>query len=1066
MSATVQGGGQPPDPPVGLLSRTVFPSPIVERILTGRIRHSRYVDAIFVSRGSVVVKERGHDGQFSNIAFTSNFGSPVVAADIVGKRVRRPRDADVDHPKVKLEALDLKMDQCALQPSHKLVLLLEAGELLFLTMTRDGTHAWTFDHVRQSLPPAADALQDWRFLAVHPDSHAMAVSSWSGHVAVLTFSDSLQIRSTLYFDSGITILLMDFLYSSADDSTVYLMLVGRKDDRFRILVYSWDPQQPLTPVLPYRYNLDWRHPIPNLLIPLANTPGGFVLGALQQLSLYSNAHVGSIQKSVEYTDVPVFTPEPSQNPESSFEHPLWTNWARASRWFTNSDCLYLIREDGVVYNVEVGTELESVKNYNGHVLEGLDFVRSGQPTCLRGNIASAFALYQPEEDNDDGPDVLLFAGDLSDGAHYEIGQTQPHAGDDPMIIVLAPQQKEIFYNWAPFLDVAVVPPQRRSREISRHAYKSRPEDHLNDRSRVFATSGKGSWGAVCELRMGREFIVDSTLELEDMLKGANTAWSIHNTSADWRFDFVSTPFQTVVINWLRQEIEPQQLCDTPTLAVGLLKPFGKTDFIREFILQVTTSSITLLKVQLRLEDEGEPLHTLCVVQSWQQTSVLAAMDVSTGLIVLATRRGDDMFLSLKQIQHIDDDDWQLSQLGESLLCNHDPTCISIFSFPAHSAVIKQEEGVPASQPLQFVAFGTNVGEIAISRIDSIGLGPLKYYILCGETASEMASETACESLCVVSNPESPDCQLICGLRNGALIIGRLLIEDTVARLDLGSTTNFYMGSTSPSLKITADSHGLGCFVYGGVDTCYLDFGHGRTEGMTLSNVWITNRADRSLNQPPMGAICLINDQTGQSDQPSRVLCLSIHGRGYFGVLGKAVEPLPRRIPVSGTPNRLIYSSFLQCLIVASTVVINDNATHTRFETSRITLVDPNGEAQDADSMDIDGDNAPSNSTYRELPDVSERITSLAEWMCTKGDSKHHFLVVGTTAETKEGVYGGVIRLFQVRSNDNGDREIRSLKSSKESKPVGAVCALDDRTLLYSAGDEIRKRTLTFESDIE
>lgn len=145
-----------------------------------------------------------------------------------------------------------------------------------------------------------------------------------------------------------------------------------------------------------------------------------MLGALQRLTVYKNAHVGSIQKCAESGELPIFSHEPSRNPESKYEQPPWANWARASRWYTDSDCLYISREDGIVYNVQVGTGVESLSLTFPSSMEELTFVRSGMPHYLRGNIGGPFATYEPEQGTGQGPDIILFAGDLSDGAHYEV----------------------------------------------------------------------------------------------------------------------------------------------------------------------------------------------------------------------------------------------------------------------------------------------------------------------------------------------------------------------------------------------------------------------------------------------------------------------------------------------------------------------------------------------------------------------------------------------------------------------------------------------------------------------
>lgn len=253
---TTLSAGMPNHSVAGILSRTVFQSPIIERILTGRIRRTGRDDAIFVGRDVIHVKEQSYDGHLCTVASMTGFGSRIATAGIIGKRLP-PSNAKSEVQGKTKNGASLTVDTLA-QPPHSLAVLLDAGELMFLTMSLGAHQDWRFHHTRYPLDLATDHLERWRFIAVEPDSRAMAVASVSGRVSLLALSESLQIKSALRFETGLSILLMDFIFPSASDPSIYLMIVGRKQHKFCCTVYSWDSRQPFTDTEPYCYSLDAR----------------------------------------------------------------------------------------------------------------------------------------------------------------------------------------------------------------------------------------------------------------------------------------------------------------------------------------------------------------------------------------------------------------------------------------------------------------------------------------------------------------------------------------------------------------------------------------------------------------------------------------------------------------------------------------------------------------------------------------------------------------------------------------------------------------------------------------
>lgn len=140
----------PKTPSVGILTKTLVRSSVINRIIPARIRHKTKNDVLFISANSVTVKEARGDCALQEIAIKSDFDSTIKSARIIGERreltkldysYQMPKKAehwDATHTNEDDDFVDEgdPPDRAALNrqdiPPHVLVLALESNRLVFL----------------------------------------------------------------------------------------------------------------------------------------------------------------------------------------------------------------------------------------------------------------------------------------------------------------------------------------------------------------------------------------------------------------------------------------------------------------------------------------------------------------------------------------------------------------------------------------------------------------------------------------------------------------------------------------------------------------------------------------------------------------------------------------------------------------------------------------------------------------------------------------------------------------------------------------------------------------------
>ena len=141
--------------------------------------------------------------------------------------------------------------------------------------------------------------------------------------------------------------------------------------------------------------------LPLLVIPLRVRSAFICVSEQQQIAVYSGVLHGDNQPDI--FDIDGDTRAPTDNYQGR-NKPLWTAWARPSRlseFFRRNDCIYLAREDGVVYFMEADSD---------GTLTGTMYIQTFD--C---SISTAFSCLYDQYD-----DVLVMGGDSGPGAIWKV----------------------------------------------------------------------------------------------------------------------------------------------------------------------------------------------------------------------------------------------------------------------------------------------------------------------------------------------------------------------------------------------------------------------------------------------------------------------------------------------------------------------------------------------------------------------------------------------------------------------------------------------------------------------
>ena len=251
-------------PELGILSRTVFASPLFKFVRPANIRHKHLNDIVLVGEDAIQLKEIRDYGRLRHVATKSDFKGRILAAKVFGD----PREIPVSvrSPLPTKQTLhrgrrSMTGDEELALPPEVLVLTLSTRTLVFLWARHTPSGSVSFIQRSVSLPAGSSSSSRFgAFLAIDPKRRAMAVAAQSGRFILYKTKSMEQWRKELRDGRATTpiedervismegsIMHMDFLSSAAkqDEFHVVLLFIVALQGKTKITCFDWDCREDL-----------------------------------------------------------------------------------------------------------------------------------------------------------------------------------------------------------------------------------------------------------------------------------------------------------------------------------------------------------------------------------------------------------------------------------------------------------------------------------------------------------------------------------------------------------------------------------------------------------------------------------------------------------------------------------------------------------------------------------------------------------------------------------------------------------------------------------------------------
>jgi len=186
---------------------------------------------------------------------------------------------------------------------------------------------------------------------------------------------------------------------------------------------------------------------------------------------------------------------------------------------------------------------------------------------------------------------------------------------------------------------------------------------------------------------------------------------------------------------------------------------------------------------------------------------------------------------------------------------------------------------------------------------------------------------------------------------------------------------------------------------------------------------------------------------------------------YMAHLEREPHPIPRYLPVEGSPAKIIYSSYFRKLIALYIKIVitqprQTNGHHLRAAQRSlrpvISFLDPNNDPIEHDPDDIDDRGA---RTLREC-EPGEKVLGMVEWFPLEEDDKAYpLLVLNTLVKQPSHAASGRLLLFAIRQGFNGEVTLESKKGLDFESPVYTVAPYGRSSLIYCCGNDLVLRKL-------
>jgi hypothetical protein len=260
--------------PLGLLSRTLVPCPLIARILPANIRHAHANDVAFIADDALHLYHFGDHARLRHVATKSRFSGRILAAAVFGDPRRNrfgavpgsppPAAQSLHSPQTHTAATHADSHADHVLPPEVLVLVLSSHTLAFVWAHPSPAGIPAFTHRAVKLPAATSRFDRLgTFLAVDPKHRAIAVAAHEGRF-ILYKTKSMQAWRDEAKDGCDTVPIVDeriipiqgrimhmaFLSAGTaqDDYHVVLLFVIVHHGMTRITCFDWDCRHDLSTV--------------------------------------------------------------------------------------------------------------------------------------------------------------------------------------------------------------------------------------------------------------------------------------------------------------------------------------------------------------------------------------------------------------------------------------------------------------------------------------------------------------------------------------------------------------------------------------------------------------------------------------------------------------------------------------------------------------------------------------------------------------------------------------------------------------------------------------------------
>ncbi len=243
---------------VGILSRTLFSSPMYTHVLSANILHREITNVVMIGENSVHLKEMVDVGQLGPIATKTDFDGRIRAARVYGD----PRKESALLGLEDVFSINQSLSQDSFLPPEVVVLTLTSRTLMFLWACSEPTGSVKFKQRTIRLPASTSQFSTFgAHLAVDPKRRAMAVAAHEGRF-ILYKTKSMEMwrketaqgnETTPIEDERIIsiegrIIHMEFLSSGFgnDDFHVVLLFIVAHHGKTKITCFDWDCRHDLS----------------------------------------------------------------------------------------------------------------------------------------------------------------------------------------------------------------------------------------------------------------------------------------------------------------------------------------------------------------------------------------------------------------------------------------------------------------------------------------------------------------------------------------------------------------------------------------------------------------------------------------------------------------------------------------------------------------------------------------------------------------------------------------------------------------------------------------------------